>query len=138
MEYEVKLINVYFDTENSHLYFVANGVDEELGVFEIHVVNELAYPYSTEEIEALTLKTMEQFNSIPWDGDRRIPLEKHLKVRGRVKVLKNKKSVMVFWRKGEGYEVCPTKKGGRGGYSGIDPDIVLPHEFQPGQLGEAI
>jgi len=101
-------------------------------------VNELAYLYSTEEIEALALKTMEQFNSIPWDGDRRIPLEKHLKVRGRVKVLKNKKLVMVFWTKGEGYEICPTKKGGRGGYSGIDPDIALPHEFQPGQLGEAI
>ncbi|WP_027407888.1 hypothetical protein [Anoxybacteroides tepidamans] len=139
MTYEEKLVSVYFDTENSHLYFVANGIHEKTGgVIQIHLVNELAYPYSIEDIEEFALKTMDQFDSIPWDGDTRIPLEKYLKIRGRTKVLKNKKLVMVFWTKEKGDEVCPTKNEGRKGYDGIGPDMVLPNDFQPGQLGEAI
>jgi len=72
------------------------------------------------------------------DSSEISPLEKHLKIKGYSKAVKNRRLIGFDWHHDTGYELIPTHKKPRQGFVYIeDKTIKIGKELKEGELSKA-
>ena len=136
MNFDYRLVNIYADP-NNNLLIISNGQSQKWGgvTAEIDVVNQIAFPYSDEEVEEALIKAMKLCYTKNPDDDDSSPIEKFLKVKGYSKAVKDKKLVCFRWDIDDGYYLIPTEKIPKRGFVHLeDKTIRLGKAIEKGKL----
>ncbi|WP_054025025.1 hypothetical protein [Bacillus sp. FJAT-28004] len=124
-----KRLAIYFELDTQEMVILScrKSLDSPC-VEQIDVVQTLAAPYSMPELVGKLKLAFEQCFTKDVEASRVSPIEKVLKIRGYSKATKNRKLVLVEWKKSDGYLVSPTVR--TRGYEFLpDQDIMLPLQY---------
>ncbi|MDF9845556.1 MULTISPECIES: hypothetical protein [unclassified Paenibacillus] len=140
MNFDFKDVTVYVDKSND-LFFVPHGIWTVHKVTaEVNNIVELRHPYNTEELQSVIEESFKRCYSQEVDNDfpKVTAIEKHLKIKGYKKAIKNKKVVNLHWDE-EGYQVTPTTYSDKKGYVHQEGNtFFLGKELNESSLAEAL
>ncbi|EKD94630.1 MAG: hypothetical protein ACD_26C00004G0001 [uncultured bacterium] len=132
-----RVVFVYVDKKDN-LLIIPTGESEKYGTMGLDLFYQLDSPYSNDELEKTLHEALDMCCSKkPQDDTTESSIERHLKVKGFSKAVKDKKLVSVNWNIDDGFYVTPTQKIPKKGYVHMN-DIILGKELEYGALTKAL
>jgi hypothetical protein len=141
MEFNYKLVNLYYDEKIDSIYAIPTGRLERIGIVDIEVMEKIEPPYDSN----ILLQKIEKALSLCFSLTPQLPskggsvIAKLLEKKTYNAATKGKKLIVLLWEKDSGYKIFPTKKESRGGYTYLyDAEIAIGETLDADKLFRAV